>query len=335
MKAAYLFGPRDVRIVEREPLPLRPDDVRVEVAYSGICGTELHLYGGMVFGAPATAPQPVGHEFSGRVVEVGPAVTSLAVGDRVTAIPGGPCYQCELCRIGRPSMCPNRVSLRSGAWAPTIALPAQIAWRIPDDVTDRAASLTEPLACAIRAVDRSEMRSGDRVVVVGGGPIGLLIVAIAKASGAHTVVLSEPRAFRRELGLKLGADLGVDPTQEDLTAIVRDVTRGMGADVVFEAVGHPRTVEAAIGIAAPGGTVIVAGVADHDAMATFNPQQLFFKELTIRGTKGVTYGIDRALRWLGRLDLEPLITHELPLAEAQRAIELALSGDSGKVVVRP
>jgi L-iditol 2-dehydrogenase len=345
MLSAYLYGPGDLRLVEREPLALRPQDVRVEVFYSGICGTELHLYGGMIFGAPATVPganapgspepAPLGHEFSGRVVEIGAAVTTLAVGDRVTAIPGGPCYQCELCRIGRPSMCPNRVSIRSGAWARTLVLPAQIAWRIPDDVSDRAGALTEPLACAVRAVERSELSSGDRVVVVGGGPIGLLIVAVAKASGAHTVVLSEPRAFRRQLARRLGADLTVDPTTEDLGEIVGQATHGFGADVVFEAVGHPRTVEQAIGLAAPGGTVLIAGVADRDEAASFRPQELFFKELTIRGTKGVTWGVDRALRWLGRLDLEPLISHTLPLARAQEAVELALHGDSGKVVLQP
>jgi 2-desacetyl-2-hydroxyethyl bacteriochlorophyllide A dehydrogenase len=335
MQAAYLYGPRDLRLVEREPLALRPQDVRVEVAYSGICGTELHLYAGMVFGAPATAPQALGHEFSGRVVEIGAEVTSLAIGDRVTAIPGGPCYQCELCRIGRPSMCPNRVSIRSGAWARTLVLPAQITWRVPDDVSDRAASLTEPLACAIRAVDRSELRSGDRVCVVGAGPIGLLVAAIAKASGAHTLIVSETRAFRRTLAERLGADRTVDPAADDLAAAVREATGGMGADVVFEAVGHPRTIEQAIAVAAPGGTVVVVGVADHDAVASFKPQELFFKELTIRGTKGVTWGVDRALRWLGRLDLEPLITHELPLARAEEAVELALHGDSGKVVLRP
>jgi len=356
MLAAYLYGPRDLRLVERDPLPLRPQDIRVEVAYSGICGTELHLYGGMIFGAPAAEPQPLGHEFCGRVVEVGEAVTSLRLGDRVTAIPGGPCYQCELCRIGRPSMCPNRVSIRSGAWARTLVLPAQIAWRVPDDVSDRAATLTEPLACAIRAVDRSEMRSGDRVCVVGGGPIGLLIAAIAGASGARTLILSEPRAFRRRLGERLGVDRAVDPTAEDLGALARELSDGLGFDVVFEAVGHPRTVEQAISLAAPGGTVVIAGVADRDELASFRPQELFFKELTIRGTKGVTYGVDRALRWLGRpatsgarngpdpragtparnaLDLEVLITHTLPLARAQEAVDLALSGDSGKVVLQP
>jgi 2-desacetyl-2-hydroxyethyl bacteriochlorophyllide A dehydrogenase len=333
--SAYLYGTRDLRLVERDPLRLRPQDVRVEVAYSGICGTELHLYGGMVYGAPATQPQPLGHEFSGRVVEVGSDVTSVRVGDRVTAIPGGPCYQCELCRIGRPSMCPNRVSIRSGAWAASLVLPAQIAWRVPDDVSDRAAVLTEPLACAIRAVDRSELRSGDRVCVVGGGPIGLLVVAMARAAGARTVLLSEPRAFRRQLGERLGADRTIDPAAGDIAAAVDEATAGLGCDVVFEAVGHPRTIEQAISVAAPGGTVVVVGVADRDAVASFKPQELFFKELTIRGTKGVTWGVDRALRWLGRLDLEPLITHELPLLEARQAVELALSGDSGKVVLRP
>lgn len=335
MLSAYLYGPRDLRLVEREPLPLRPQDIRVEVACSGICGTELHLYGGMVYGTPSTEPQPLGHELAGRVVEIGDDVTSLRIGDRVTAIPGGPCYQCELCRIGRPSMCPNRVSIRSGAWARTMVLPAQIAWRLPDDVNDRAGALTEPLACAIRAVERSDLRSGDRVAVIGGGPIGLLIVAMARAAGAHTIVLSEPRAFRRDLGLRLGADRALDPAADDVEGAVREVTRGLGADVVFEAVGHPRTVEQAIGLAAPGGTVLVAGVADRDQVAGFKPQDLFFKELTIRGTKGVTHGVDRALRWLGRLDLEPLITHTLPLTRAQEAVELALTGDSGKVVLVP
>jgi len=335
MQAAYLFGTRDLRVVERELPPLRPQDIRVRVAYSGLCGTELHQYGGMVYGAPTNWPVAMGHEFAGTVLEVGAEVASLKVGDRVTAIPGGPCYQCELCRIGKPSMCPNRVSLRSGSWAPEIVLPAQIAWKVPDDVSDRAAALSEPLACAIRAVDRSEMRSGDRVCVIGGGPIGLLIAAIAKASGARTLVVAETKPYRRQLARRLGADLAVDPTGEDLAGLVRDATDGTGCEVVFEAVGHPKTIETAISLAAPGGMVLVAGVADRDHVAGFKPQELFFKELTIRGTKGVTWGVDRALRWLGKLDLEPLITHTLPLAQAPEAVELALSGEAGKVYLQP
>lgn len=335
MQSALLYGTRDLRIVDLPPRTLDVDDVRVEVAVSGICGTELHLYTGMVYGAPAIGPSPLGHEFSGRVIEFGSRVNGFQIGDRVTAIPGGPCNRCELCRIGRQSMCPNRVSIKGGSFAASIVVPSAILWKIPDDVTDRAAALTEPLACAIRAVDRSDLKGGDRVCVIGGGPIGLLIIAMAKAAGAHTIVLSEPRAFRRDIAMRVGADICVDPKMDSVSDVVRDATRGFGADVVFEVVGHPATIEQAISLAAPGGTVLVVGVADQDAMAQFKPQEMFFKELTIRGTKGVTHGIDRALRWLGKLDLDPIITHTFPLADAREAFELSLAGDAGKVLLKP
>lgn len=335
MQAAYLYGPRDIRLIEQEPDSLGPHEVRIDVACSGICGTELHLYSGMVFGAPLTRPVALGHEYAGRVTEIGSAVTTLAVGDRVTSIPGGPCYGCLLCRTGRPSMCPNRVSGRRGSWAPELVVPAQIVWRLPEAVSDRLGALTEPLACAVRAVDRAELRNGDRVCIIGAGPIGLLVQAVARAAGAQTMIVSEPSAYRRAMAERLGADRLIDPHQTDLVATVRDLTDGLGADVVFEVVGAPTTVEQAIAAAAPGGTVVVVGVADRDAVARFSPQEIFFKELTIRGTKGVTYGIDRALRWLSVLDLDPIITHTFPLAEAGEAVELSLRGQAGKVLLEP
>lgn len=335
MQAVYLYGPRDLRLIEQAPDTLGDDEVRIDVAVSGICGTELHLYAGMIFGAPATTPAALGHEYAGRVVEVGARVTTLAPGDRVTSIPGGPCYRCLLCRTGRPSMCPNRVSGRRGAWAPSLVVPAQICWKLPDTVPDDLATLTEPLACAIRAIDRSELRSADRVVIIGAGPIGLLIMKVAQATGARTIIISETSPYRRDMARRLGADVVVNPHEEDLPGIVRHLTDGLGAEVVFEAVGHPATVEQAIALAAPGGMVLIAGVADRDARAAFHPQEIFFKELTIRGTKGVTEGIDRALRWLSRLDLAPLITHTFPLAQAQAAVDLALAGQAGKVLLRP
>jgi threonine 3-dehydrogenase len=277
----------------------------------------------------------MGHEYAGRVSEVGSQVTTLAVGDRVTSIPGGPCYRCSLCRLGRPSMCPNRVTGRRGAWAPSLVVPAELCWRLPDAVPDALATLTEPLACAVRAVDRAELRSADRVAVIGAGPIGLLIMTVAQASGARTVVVSEPSAYRRDLAARLGADRVVDPHAEDPVAVVLSLTDGLGADVVFEAVGLPATIEQAIAAAAPGGTVVIAGVADKDARASFYPQEIFFKELTLRGTKGVTHGVDRALRWLSALDLSPLITHTFPLADYQPAVDLALAGQAGKVLLSP
>jgi threonine 3-dehydrogenase len=214
-------------------------------------------------------------------------------------------------------------------------VPAQICWRLPDDVSDDLGTLTEPLACAVRAVDRAELRTADRVCVIGAGPIGLLIMAVARASGGRTVIVSEPSAYRRAMATRLGADVVVNPRDQDLVAVVEGLTDGLGADVVFEAVGHPATVEQALAVAAPGGTIVIAGVADRDQRAIIRPQTIFFKELTIRGTKGVTNGIDRALRWLSKLDLAPLITHTYPLADYQQAIDIALAGQAGKVLLRP
>jgi 2-desacetyl-2-hydroxyethyl bacteriochlorophyllide A dehydrogenase len=335
MLAAYLYGPRDLRLIEQAPDHLEPDEVRIEVACSGICGTELHLYGGMIFGAPASRPQALGHEYAGRVIEVGSRVRGLAIGDRVTSIPGGPCHRCRLCRLGRLSMCPHRVTGRRGAWAPELVVPAEIVWQLPANVSDRLGALTEPLACAVRAVERAGLHNGDRVCIIGAGPIGLLIQVVAQASGAQTTIVSEPSAFRRGLAEQLGASRLVDPLAEEVVGVVHTLTDGLGADVVFEAVGHPATVEQAIAAAAPGGTVVIAGVADRDARATINPQEIFFKELTLRGTKGVVHGVDRALRWLQTLDLEPLITHTYPLTQAPVAVETALAGAAGKVLLIP
>ena len=335
MQCAYLFGPRDLRFVEREPLTLGPNDVRIEIVCSGICGTDLHVYSGMVFGSPSSEPRPFGHEFAGRVTEIGHAVDTLAVGDRVTAIPNSPCGKCALCRSGRAPVCQNRVTFRSGAFAPSIVAPAQNVYRLPANVSDRLAALTEPFACAVRAVDRSGLRSGDRVCVIGAGPIGLFAMAVAKASGASLAIVSEPRAYRRDMATAMGADLVIDPNETNLSEAIRDLTDGVGADVVFEAVGTPRTIESALSVAAPGATVVIIGVTDADAQAAFQPQDMFFRELTIRGTKGPTFAVERALRWLATLDVGSVITHTFPLLHVREAIELGLSGKAGKILLEP
>jgi len=335
MQAAYLFGPSDLRFVEREPLVLLPDEVRIQVASSGICGTDIHVYAGMIFGAASAEPRFMGHEFSGRIVEVGNAVKTLAVGDRVTAIPNTPCGMCSYCRSGRGPVCPQRRTLRSGSWAPTIVVPAQNPFRVPDNVSDRFAALTEPLACAVRAVDRSKLRSGDNVVVVGAGPIGLFAAMVAKASGARTTIVSEPRPYRRAIADNVGVDHTVDPAVVDLPSTVRELTDGQGADVVFEAVGHPATMEQAISLAAPGGTVVIIGVANASHRLAFPAQDIFFKELNILGTKGPTYGVERALGWLGKLDFEPVITHTFPVEQVDAGIKLGMTGDAGKILLTP
>ena len=335
MKAAYHHGIRDLRVDEVNPEPVGADEVRIAVAYGAVCGSDLHVYAhGRNVVDSRHGPLPAGHEFSGRVIETGSAVMAYRPGDRVTAIPGGPCNRCTLCRTGKQSMCRDRVSGRTGAWAESIVVPSEIVYRLPDDVSDRAGSITEPLACAIRAVDRSGLRTADRICVVGGGPLGLLILMMAKATGARTAVVSDPSPYRRALAERLGADLTVDPRSANLKEVLSELTEGYGPEVVFEVVGLQATIEQAIDLAAPGGTVVIAGVADQDALVQVSPAGVFYRELTIRGTKGITHGMDRALRWLGAMDVEPLLTHTFPLARAADAVELSLTGGCGKVLIQ-
>ncbi len=335
MQCAYLYAPRDLRFVEREPLPLGPDDVRIAVAASGICGTDLHVYSGFVLGAPPKGPVAFGHEFSGRIVELGSAVKGFELGERVTALPNTPCGKCALCRSGRAPVCRQRVGLKSGSWAPSLVAPAQNVFRLPDNVSDRLGALTEPLACAVRSVDHAGIRVGDRVCVIGAGPIGLCTAMIARAAGAQTTMVSEPRAYRRDLAKQVGVDHVIDPKSVDLTGAVRDLTDGFGADVVFEAVGHPATIEQAIAVAAPGATIVVIGVANADARADFPAQVFYDKEITLKGTRGPTFAVERALRWLGTLDFEPVLTHSFPVLQANEAIQLGLTGDTGKILLMP
>ena len=158
---------------------------------------------------------------------------------------------------------------------------------------------------------------------------------IAKAGGAQTTIVSEPRPYRRDLASRVGADHVVDPKADDLTTAVRDLTDGFGADVVFEAVGHPATIEQAIAVAAPGATIVIIGVANATARADFPAQVFYDKEITLKGTRGPTFAVERALRWLGTLDFEPVITHSYPVLKANEAIQLGLTGDTGKILLMP
>jgi L-iditol 2-dehydrogenase len=253
----------------------------------------------------------------------------------VALIPGAACRTCPQCRNGRPSVCSRRLGARGGMWSSFVVAASAVVYHLPDDVSDQTGALAEPLGCAVRAIDRANLRSGDRVCILGGGPIGLMLLALARASGASVVVVSEPRPFRRALARQLGADRAVDPTSENLVEAVREVSDGLGADVVFEAVGSPRTLEQALTVVASGGTIMLVGVADRPERASISPEELFAREITIRASKETADTGQRVINWLGRLDLAPLITHVLPLESVEEALRVAGHGDSGKVLLQP
>lgn len=320
-------GTGGISVESREvPSPNR-GELKVRVEASGLCGTDLHIAAGEYpFARPGVT---LGHEFSGTVVEAGEGVEGFEVGDRIVVDPNVPCRVCRYCHDARPHLCENPQALgvtRDGGLSEFALLPAPQAYRVPEGLPPEAAALTEPLACALHAVDLGGLRPGERALVLGAGPIGVLLSMLLVAAGASEVLVSEPRPNRRESIRRVGAE-PVDPG-----SVSGDV-----ADRVFECVGKPQTMRAAVEAARPGGTVVWVGVAPPDAEVAVKPYDVFRRELTIRGSYTNPYVMDRALALLasGRLDWEAVVTHRFPLSDFDRAWAVHTEGSGLKVSVQP
>jgi len=339
MQAAFLHGTLDVR-VEQVPTPqiVRPDDVLIEVAYSGICGSELHVIEGYQLAKGDRRFQsqprtPLGHEYAGVIREVGPDVKALCVGQPVTAEPRGPCGMCDLCRNGSAALC-RKVTPRGGAWADLITVPQSLVHSLPDDVPLRIAAITEPLSCAVRIVDRAEIRPGINACVIGAGAIGLFSAVLAKHAGAAKVIVSETRASRREMVRRMGVDIVVDPTREDLYEVVMQQTKGRGVEASIEAVGFEATLSQAIKVVAPGGTVVWGGVAPTDVRVPISPNDMFMREYTLRTSWGGILEYERTLRLEQAIDWTPVVQEVYPLERVMDAVTFARTEAGGKVLLQ-
>lgn len=331
MRCAVWYGGKDIRIEERDIPSLGPEDVLIEVACCGVCGTDVHIVEGKF--PLFRPPRIIGHEYSGRIAAIGEKVDRLRIGDRVVAEPGMVCGRCAFCRSGQENLCSNR-QLHQGAFAEYTAMPQHLVYPVPDSVSLEVATLTEPLACCLHAIDLARIPSGAVVLVLGGGAVGLLLAQLAFRSGASRVIVSELQPHRRELAHRFGA-LAIDPREDDLGEILSRETDGLGPEVSFEAIGDPARIEEAISLTRKGGKVVIVGVADPEARMTISPYQLFAKELTIVGSYMRPYTYPRALAWLSELDLEPLVQMEFGLEDTLLAIEGLKRGQGVKILVRP
>jgi 2-desacetyl-2-hydroxyethyl bacteriochlorophyllide A dehydrogenase len=338
MKAAILHGRHDLRVEDRPVPEPGPDDVLLKVQYCGICGSDVHSFDGMQTnihsrGRP-TGPRVMGHEVSGTVAAIGANVVNCAPGDRVACIPWATCGVCYYCRRGLVNHCPNKRQL-GGSMAEYCVTPAATIHVLPDSLSLERAALAEPLSCALWAIDLAGITSGATVAIIGAGTIGLLLLELAKVSGAARTVISEPHATRRSVAATLGADLVVEPRETDLLEAVNELTDGIGCDVALEAVGHPATITEALRITRRAGTMVIVGVSDPAARLEVSPFDLYLRELTIKGcfTRRLTF--DRGLHWLTKLNLDPIITHTFPLSEVNVAMDYARTGKGAKVLVRP
>ena len=218
MKASRFLGNKTFAVTDLPTPHAGPGELVLRNQVCGVCGTDVHIYHGEPGSADVNPPVVLGHEYSGEVVEVGEGVTGFAVGDHVTVDPNIYCGHCAYCQNGKKQLCPSMEAIgvtRDGGFAQYSRIPASQAFKLEPTVPWEAAAMAEPLACCLHGIDLAGIQVGDKVCVVGGGAIGLLMVQLAKLSGASQIVLSEPNEKRRQVGLQLGANAAIDPTRPD------------------------------------------------------------------------------------------------------------------------
>lgn len=333
LKANYFIGNGAFELRDVEIPHAGPGEIVVKNMVCGVCGTDVHIKNGEPGSADVNPPVVLGHEYAGEVVEVGAGVTSLKPGDHVTVDPNIYCGQCVYCRNGKKQLCPNMQAVgvtRDGGFAQYSLVPEAQAFRLLPSVPYEAGAMAEPLACCLHGIDLAGIKPGQTVCVIGGGAIGLIMLQLAKLSGAARLILSEPNAKRREAAKALGADETVDPTDPEQFAGAAE-----SADVVVECVGNNPAVQSAFAFAKKGAVIVLFSVPKPEAQFPLPLFDVYKKELTIKGSFVNPDTHHRAVELInaGRLDFGPIITHRYPLAELSEAIAAQSGSESIKVVV--
>jgi threonine dehydrogenase-like Zn-dependent dehydrogenase len=336
MRAAVFHGDGVVRLEDvPEPTIEADDDVVIEVEACGICGTDLQILN-VPPGHPADPGVVMGHEFIGRVTELGSAAAAsgLTVGQRVAVDPDPKCGICRFCRAGRPANCENIEALgifRDGALARSAKAPASAVYPIGDGPSREVAALIEPLACVVNGANRANPRPGESAVIFGAGAIGCLFVAVFRAAGASPIVVVEPTEARRTVAEAVGADHALDP---QTFAARRDELLPAGADIVVDAVGSQFAT--AVETAGLGGRIVLFGQ-NANVSPAVHQYTITARSLTVMGTYITTYTFPQAIRMVeqGILTLAPIVTHVLPLERLTDGLDLLRSGAATKVVITP
>lgn len=316
-------------------------DVLIKVRVTGICGTDLHIYQwDEAIAKRIKTPLVLGHEFCGDVVEVGSEVTMVAVGDYVSAECHMTCEDCYQCKTNQRHICANVKVCGidcNGAYATYVAIPENYIWKLDPDFPAELAAILDPIGNAVHTVLSGDV-AGLTVGVVGCGPIGLAAIPIARACGATTVVGFDLSEYRLNMAKEMGADFAVDSGTRDSVAEAMDITRGVGFDVVLEMSGHPKGIDNALKMVRVGGRVSLLGLPKGNVSIDLG-NDVVFKGITIHGIHGrrmyeTWYQTTRLIK-SGRVDLTPLITHQMKFEDVDTAMEVMASGRCGKVLLYP
>lgn len=346
MKAAVLYGPRDIRIEEVEIPKIGPEEILVKVRTCAICATDFARYAGK---RKAQTPIILGHEFAGEVVEVGENVDNFKHGDRVTVAPGAVvCGKCRFCTAGKQNLCEHKRSFGiSRGYDGAFAEYARIPWEVlragavftyPNDITHGEASLAEPLGCCLNGMINSGLRPGETVVIIGDGPIGLMHLLIARSMGAGMIVVTGHHDERLKIANELGADAVINSKQVDPVQEVKQLTDGRGADVIMITLGVPSAIKQGLQMVGKLSRVNFFGGSPAGTIIELDPNLVHYKEVVITGSFSQPVSIfERALKLISsrRVNVKPLISHELPLDAIEHGFEIMERREGLKVLIKP
>ncbi|MFM1653659.1 zinc-binding dehydrogenase [Brevibacillus sp. B_LB10_24] len=328
-----------VEVIDVPEPGCQANSVKIEVAYTGICGTDLHIYHDTFKNYP---PVIMGHEFSGIVSEVGDGVAKYKKGDRVTVLPSTAvtCGTCPYCKVGHYMFCPERRGMGhgvNGSFTKYVVVREDMVYKIPDSVTLEEAALAEPLACAVQAIEElTEIRVGDTVLLSGPGPIGLVCLSLLNMKGSKVIVAgTDVDSMRLELAAKMGADLIVNVSSEDLEAVVHRETNGIGVDVAIECAGAGPSIRNCLKTLKKRGKYIQVGIVGKEVTLDFDT--ILYKQLEVFGSLAHSMQTwDRVMSILGqgKIKLAPLLTDIFELSRWQEAFQMCEEKKGAKVLIR-
>lgn len=337
MKAAVYHGRQELRVEEVPVKELKDHEVMIQVKYCGVCGTDIHIFNGDGGAFEVHPPLIPGHEFSGVVVKTGSKVTAVKVGDRVSGDPNDTCGECYYCKTGKEHFCTGMVGVGTtvdGAFAEYVVMREKQVYKFSEDLSFIEAAMAEPISCCLNGIDLCNIEVGSTVLIIGGGPIGMIMLQLAKHAGASKLILSEPVEEKREQALKLGATKVIHPLEEDVQTVLDVYCKNV--DVVIECVGNIHTQEQAVQLAGKAATVMFFGLTAPEDSFPLKPDDVFKKELKITSSFINPYTFERAIAVLESktLDLESLITNVVPLENIADVFTKPEYRRTGKVMIQ-
>lgn len=315
MKAANIYGSRDIRVEEVTIPELKEGMVVVKVAFAGICGSDIHEYLGGPY--PIRTQSVIGHEFSGTVTEIGEGVTTVKIGDRVAIEPIISCGHCICCKKGYINLCTAREGYgytESGGFAQYAVVKQENVFQLPDHMSLELGALVEPTAVAVHAVRQSQLKLGDTAAIFGAGPIGLLLLQSVKAAGASQIFIVEVSEERRKKALELGATYALNPIDTDIKHFINEKTNG-GVNVAYDAAGVQATFSSSVATVQPGGEYKVVSL--WEKPVTFHPNAIVIPEIKVSGSYAYSNLFPEVIRLLagGIIDGNAIITSFITLEE--------------------